>query len=425
MSRQMKDSGVEWLGEIPADWELSRVGRHFDIILGKMLCTNKPTDDYTLEPYYCAANVHFDGVLNDNLKQMWFSPTEKEQYLVSHGDLLVVEGGAGAGGCAIVTEPQQPTYIQNSVMIVRSRTSSSNCYLKYLLECLVKSGYINVICNKATIPHFTKDKLANVPMPRPPLDEQQRIANFLDDRCACIDSVVAKTRASIEEYKKLKQSVITRAVTKGIRPNRPMKDSGVEWIGDIPADWNVIRLKHIARFVQTKYTAADGDLNYIGLENVVGWDGTLIETDSVYDRDQSLICTTGDILFGKLRPYLAKVYLNTVKQCCSAEFAVIRMNAPLCRPFFRYQLISHGFIFTIDSSTYGAKMPRANVDFVKNMRVVVPPLDEQKEIADYLDEKTAQIDSLIAKKNQLVSEMESLKKSLIFEYVTGKKEIPT
>lgn len=210
-ARPMKDSGVEWLGDIPADWEISRVGRHFDIILGKMLCSNQPTNDYTLEPYYCAANVHFDGVSNDELKHMWFSSTEKEQYLVSLGDLLVVEGGAGAGGCAIVTEIQQPTYIQNSVMIVRSRTSSSSRYLKYLLECLVKSGYIDVVCNKATIPHFTKDKLANVPIPIS--DEQEEIAAYMDGKTAAIDSLIEKKGRLVTELERLKKSLIFEYVT--------------------------------------------------------------------------------------------------------------------------------------------------------------------------------------------------------------------
>lgn len=122
--RPLKETGNYWLPSIPAGWKLSRAGLHYDIVLGKMLCSNQISDEYTLEPYYCAADVHFDGVSDGELKQMWFSPSEKEQYLVSKGDLLVVEGGAGAGGCAIVNKTLQPTYIQNSIMIVRPRTNA-------------------------------------------------------------------------------------------------------------------------------------------------------------------------------------------------------------------------------------------------------------------------------------------------------------
>ena len=162
--REMKDSGNPWFGQIPTDWKLSRVGLHFSIILGKMLCNAPLNDTYTLEPYYCAADVHFDGVADGERKKMWFSPVEKELYRVSVGDLLVVEGGAGAGGSAIVENQDSYTYIQNSIMIVRSKGNTDNRYLRYLLEFLVKQGYIDVVCNKATIPHFTKRQIVLRPL---------------------------------------------------------------------------------------------------------------------------------------------------------------------------------------------------------------------------------------------------------------------
>ena len=210
-NRKMKDSGIEWIQGIPTEWSVSRVGLHYDIILGKMLCQNRLSDDYTLEPYYCAANVHFDGVSNEDLKQMWFSTAEKEQYLVKEGDLLVVEGGAGAGGSAIVVSVDKPTYVQNSVMIVRPKGTSKNSYLRYLLEFLVKEGYIDVACNKATIPHFTKDKLANVPYLVS--NEQSEIVAYLDEKTAAIDSLVQKKEQLITELEAYKKSLIYEYVT--------------------------------------------------------------------------------------------------------------------------------------------------------------------------------------------------------------------
>ena len=182
--REMKDSGNPWFGQIPTDWKLSRVGLHFSIILGKMLCNAPLNDTYTLEPYYCAADVHFDGVADGARKKMWFSSIEKDLYRVSVGDLLVVEGGAGAGGSAIVEKQDSDTYVQNSIMIVRSKGNADNRYLRYLLEFLVKQGYIDVVCNKATIPHFTKDKLSCVPFCLCPTGEQKEIADYLDAKCA-------------------------------------------------------------------------------------------------------------------------------------------------------------------------------------------------------------------------------------------------
>ena len=211
--RPMKDSGIEWIGEIPAGVPISRVGLHFDIVLGKMLCSAPVDDNYTLESYYCAADVHFEGLSNGEKKKMWFSPDEKEQYCVKNGDLLVVEGGAGAGGCAIAVSTDVPIYIQNSIMIVRSKGISNIRYLRYLLECLVKKGYIDVVCNKATIPHFTKDKLANVPFIVFSQSEQEEIAEYLNEKCAGIDALIVKKQQYLTEIENYKKSLIYEYVT--------------------------------------------------------------------------------------------------------------------------------------------------------------------------------------------------------------------
>ena len=211
--RPMKGSGIEWIGEIPAGIPISRVGLHFDIVLGKMLCSAPVDDNYTLESYYCAADVHFEGLSNGEKKKMWFSPDEKEQYCVKNGDLLVVEGGAGAGGCAIAVSTDVPIYIQNSIMIVRSKGISNIRYLRYLLECLVKKGYIDVVCNKATIPHFTKDKLANVPFIVFSQSEQEEIAEYLNEKCTGIDALIAKKQQYLTEIGNYKKSLIYEYVT--------------------------------------------------------------------------------------------------------------------------------------------------------------------------------------------------------------------
>lgn len=211
--REMKDSGNPWFGQIPTDWKLSRVGLHFSIILGKMLCNAPLNDTYTLEPYYCAADVHFDGVADGERKKMWFSPIEKDLYRVSVGDLLVVEGGAGAGGSAIVENQDSYTYIQNSIMIVRSKGNTDNRYLRYLLDFLVKQGYIDIVCNKATIPHFTKDKLSCVPFCLCPTGEQKEIADYLDAKCAEIDRLIAKKEQLVKELEGYKKSLIYEVVT--------------------------------------------------------------------------------------------------------------------------------------------------------------------------------------------------------------------
>ncbi len=210
---ELQDSGSAWLGNVSCHAKISRVARHFQIILGKMLCSAQIDDSYTLEPYYCAANVHFDGISRQVIKEMWYSESEKDSYLVEEGDLLVVEGGAGAGGCTIVNKDESGIYIQNSIMITRNRKLSYNRYLRYLLEALVKRGYIDFVCNKATIPHFTKEKLGNVPFPVFPEDEVMSIVTHLDQMVAQVDRMLAEKTSLIAELESYKRSLIYETVT--------------------------------------------------------------------------------------------------------------------------------------------------------------------------------------------------------------------
>ena len=210
---EMKDSGVEWIGEIPNHCCVTRAGHIYNIILGKMLSPNPKDESNTLESYYCAANVHFEGVDNSSLKQMWFSEGEKEQYLVKKDDLLVVEGGAGAGGAAIVKEDDENVYVQNSIMIVRNDNPTLNRWLYYTLYSLVKREYIDLICNKATIPHFTKEKLGNVPVVLFSEDEIEEMVSYLSDKCNSIEKTIHDRENAIEKLKEYKKSLIYEVVT--------------------------------------------------------------------------------------------------------------------------------------------------------------------------------------------------------------------
>ncbi len=210
---EMKESGNAWFPRVPASVKISRVGRHFSIILGKMLCPKPLDESFTLEKYFCAANVHFSGVEINNLKKMWFSPEEQEKYLVMPGDLLVVEGGAGAGGCSVIETAEFPIYIQNSIMIVRPKHNNEVKYLKYLLETLVGRGYVDFACNKATIPHFTKEKLSSTPFIVFNKEQQNKIASYLDIRCSKIDSLISQKESLINDLEAYKKSLIFEVVT--------------------------------------------------------------------------------------------------------------------------------------------------------------------------------------------------------------------
>lgn len=198
-----------------------------------------------------------------------------------------------------------------------------------------------------------------------------------------------------------------------------MKDSGIDWIGKIPDDWKVKRLKFVSKNRNEKYDKKYGILDYFSLENIESQSGRYVETKNEYDISQSLICKKEDVVFGKLRPYLAKVYKVEKLSCCSSEFAVF-YNFEGNSSFLKYYFLSDGFVKIVDSSTYGTKMPRANIDFIRNMKVPLPPLSEQTKIANFLDKKCTQIDSIIEESKKSIEEYKSWKQSVIFEAVTGK-----
>lgn len=211
----LKDSGVPWIGQIPQHCRCVAVNKLFYLILGKMLSDKPKNHDDSLEEYICALNVHFDGIDYDSLKKMWFSKNEKFTYKVMNNDLLVVEGGAGAGGSYIATNIQNKNiYIQNSIIIAREKESISNTrFLYYTLFSLVKRNYIDFICNKATIPHFTKEKLGRTVLVLFPLPEQKRIAAYLDKKCARIDALLEEKQALLDKLAEYKKSLIFECVT--------------------------------------------------------------------------------------------------------------------------------------------------------------------------------------------------------------------
>lgn len=208
----MKDSGIEWIGEIPYDWEISRVKYHYEICLGKMLQPIQENVSDTLESYMCSANVTWAGIDLSIVKQMWFSPSEKRQYRLLEGDLLVSEGGDVAVSCIWKNELEE-CYLQNAVHRVRQIATGDNRFIYYWLFFLKNYGIIDLICNKATIAHFTKEKFGEISICIMPLNEQQAIADYLDEKCATINSILDDKQAQLKVIQQHKKSLIYEYVT--------------------------------------------------------------------------------------------------------------------------------------------------------------------------------------------------------------------
>ena len=243
-----KPSGVEWLDDIPVHWRVKKIKHGYDIQLGKMLQPDKKSGKDIEKPYLRAANLSWEGALLEDVKSMWFSPEELEKFKLQKGDVLISEGGDVGRSC--YWDSDLELYIQNAM--TRARLKSKTCFSKYLyywMYHLKNIGQIDSICNAATIAHFTADKVKETLLLEPPIDEQHRIAAFLDSKTAEIDEAIGKKQHLIELLKEQKAILINQAVTKGLNPNVPMRDSGVEWIGEVPAHWEVKKVKHLFRLV--------------------------------------------------------------------------------------------------------------------------------------------------------------------------------
>ncbi len=269
----------------------------------------------------------------------------------------------------------------------------------------------------------------------PPLSQQQKIADFLDTKCSEIQSAIDNTKQTIEEYKKLKQAVITKAVTKGIRENRKLKDSGIEWLGEIPEEWESYRLKFLLNAKMQYGANSSGTLfeealpRYVRITDIKNpyelYDEGKLSLSE--DDAKGFILNDGDILFARSGATVGKSYIYNEK-LGRAGFAGYLIRA-ICD---KSKMHPNFLCYFTQSSSYDswkeqifiqATIQNIGADKYSNMYLIKPSLSEQQEIVNYLDKKCSQIDSLIAQKEQFIAELEKYKQSLIYEYVTGKKEV--
>lgn len=425
--REMKDSGIEWIGKIPAHWALSKVGMFYNIVLGKMLQSEQSSDSDTYEKYLCAMNLGNNALKYDVLKKMWFSEKERQQYKVQKGDLIVVEGGDVAS-CDIVKEDVSDLYIQNALHRVRAKKDFTLEFLRYSLMMAKAQGYISLICNKATIAHFTKDKFSSLPFLAVPVDEQLKIVQVLDKKCAQVDALITNIQTQIEKLKAYKQSMITEVVTKGLDPTVPMKDSGVEWIGEIPKHWAVIPSKFL--FANCDERRREGDVQLTASQKY-----GMISQEEYMRRENARIVLADKGLENwkhvepfdfviSLRSFQGGLEMSEVTGCATWHYIILRARQRIHPYYYKWLFKSSMYITTLQRTCNyirdGQDLRYSN--FVK-VPLCIPTLYEQQKIADFLDRKCARIDHLITLKQSKIEKLEQYKRSLIYEYVTGKREV--
>ena len=424
--REIKDSRIEWVGAIPQNWQLSKIGSLYTQ-------RNEKVSDKDYQPL----SVTMQGIL-PQLATAAKTDDGDNRKLVRVGDFAINSRSDRRGSCGISPLDGSVSLIN---IILTPRTAMHPGYYNWLFHTTLFADEFYKWGHGIVADLWTTrwQEMKSITVPVPEYAEQERIAAFLNAECAEIDAVLEKTRASIEEYKKLKQAVITQAVTKGIRGDRPMKDSGIEWIGDIPESWEVSSVRYIGQLQNGISKGGEffgkgfpfvsyGDVykNYELPHSVSG----LIDTTE--DERATYSVEYGDIFFTRTSETIEEVGFSCVckRSIPNATFAgfIIRLR-PFCadekiltdyaKYYFRGEHIRAYLVKEMNLVT------RASLGqtLLKGMSVIVPPKSVQKEIAEYLDDKCADIDALVAKKQQYLTEIENYKKSLIYEYVTGKKEV--
>lgn len=401
-----KDSGVEWLGEIPESWDARRLGFYF-----------KERREKVSDKVFSPLSVTKNGIV-PQLENAAKSDDGDNRKKVCKGDFVINSRSDRKGSSGL-------SQLDGSVSLINTVIEPKNInenYIHYLLKSqpFQEEYYRYGKGIVADLWSTNYSEMKNIIISSPTLKEQQQIANFLDKATAKIDTLIEKQTKQIELLKEKRQAVISHAVTKGINPNVPMKDSGVEWLGEIPEHWEVKKLKFVLQLLNKKEKIINQIV--VALENIESWSGKYIESDSSYQGDDVAFCI-GDILFGKLRPYLAKVFLCSFDGIAFGDLLAYRPIKDYASKYAFYSLISEDFIKIVDSSTYGTKMPRASSEFLSEMRLTVPPLKEQQQIANYLDEKTSKIDILIEKSNKSIELLKEKRTALISACVTGKIDV--
>lgn len=429
MAREMKDSGIKWIGEIPKNYSVYRL-KH---LIKKALDygANSSGVEYSnhLPRYIRITDIAADGKLkNDGALSLELD--DASPYILEDGDILFARSGATVGKSFIYhTEYGRAAF---AGYLIRAQLKKE-IVSEYVYYYTCSTGYDiwkNGIFIQSTIQNISADKYMNLPIVLPETkDEQMQIVNFLRNTCVELDNVLEKTRASIEEYKKLKQSVITQAVTQGIKGNREMKDSGIEWIGEIPVEWEERRIKTLFTLREEKNFLPLEEVNLISLYTDLGvvQHSELEKTtgNKASNADGYKMVYKDDIVVNIILCWMGAIGRSEYNGVTSPAYDIYIPQNEVLSQFYHYYFRTRGFGGDCYKRGKGimAMRWRTYSDQFRDISVVYPPLKEQIEIINYLDAKCAEIDNLITKKEKYLAEIENYKKSLIYEYVTGKKEI--
>lgn len=433
MAQEMKDSGIPWIGEIPADWELKNIKALFSF--GKGLPITKDNLCDSGVPVISYGQIHSKRnsgthIVKDLIRYV------SEEYINSNPDSFAHQGDFifadtsedldGCGNCAYV-DVDIPIFAGYHTIILRAKVQKSNQYFAYLFKSDMWRRQIRERVIGVKLFSISQKVLKKTSLIIPPQEIQCRIADYLNCKCAEIDAVLEKTRTSIEEYKKLRRAIITQAVTKGIRGDKPMKESGIEWAPLIPEDWSNYRGKHL--FYETNERSETGSEELLTVSHKTGITPRRQKNVNMFMSESLVgykICREGDIAANTMWMWQGAIGVSAYYGVISPSYNTYRQrNGAFDPQYLDYLLRIPPLVdqYNVCSTGITASRLRLYPEQFLSLRFIVPPMEEQQEIVMFLRSRVNDIDVLIQKKEQFLAELETYKKSLIYEYVTGKKEV--
>lgn len=409
---EMKDSGIEWIGNIPNDWKVSRVGNFFSFSSGDSL-TNEDIRDDGMYLVYGA----------NGIRGYYF------KYNLDKKRILLGRVGALAGNVHIVDEK---VWVTEHALIASDKLNLVEEYYGYVFESMNLIQY----SKSSAQPVISGDTLQKLRFPVPELSEQQAIADYLDETCSKIDEIIAEAKASIDEYKELKQSVIFEAVTKGLDKNVEMKDSGIEWIGKTPVDWNIAKINRVAWTTSGATPLRSKETEYYD-NAVIRWVRTLdLNNGHVTDSSEKITETALKNSSCSIMPVktvcvamyggagtIGKSGILEVECATNQAICSIVSDKKVLNPDYLHYVIMAVRKYWMKYAVGTRKDPNINQQIIAQMRIPIPQLSKQDIIVNHLDKVTDKCDSLITEKESLINDLEAYKKSLIYEVVTGKRRV--
>lgn len=420
---EYKDSGVEWLGLVPTHWNVKSINTLVRKIQNGVW-GDDPTDG--IDDVSCIRVADFNRrnfTVESNITTKRSVPlAHRISRKVEKYDLLLEKSGGGEKspvGALVQYQGDENAICSNFVAVVKTHSGVNNRWLCYAISHLYESGVNKLSIKQSTgIQNLDSNQYFLESIAIPQDNEQVLIASFLDYTTSKIDSLIEMQTDLIKLLREKRQSIITEAVTKGLNPNVPMKDSGVEWLGEVPEHWDVKPLKHIANQITDK---AKTSTLQVGLENIEGWTGLFIKTNSEF-TGSGILFSQGDILFGKLRPYLAKAWLADTEGEAVGDFFVIRPIS-MASDFVHSYVLSKMAIDQLNATTIGAKMPRVSWEDMASLAITIPPIHEQKQIALFVKSEKNRIGAMIEKLKMSIELLLEKRQSIITEAVTGKIDL--